>query len=691
MLKICFCIRIAFKQDSQHGIMKLKPFLSLVLTSPLLAQSPDLLPQRLDELVVTANPLDRTLFELAQPATILKGRELNEKIQPTLGETLNGQPGVSATYFGPGASRPIIRGLGEDRVRILQNGTSVLDVSNVSPDHAVASDPSSIRSVEVVRGPATLLYGPNAVGGVVNVIDDRIPQKRSDGAMPTGNFASHYGTVDDAKSISGAANWGTGPFAFHIDAFNRETGNIEIPGFARSAQLRQQDPQADEPQGTLPNSFTDSQGGALGSSYIWDQGFIGVSYSGMDSLYGTVVEEDVTIDLEQRRWDLRGAFQNPNTWIKEINYKAGFTDYAHVELEGAEIGTQFLIEGHNARVELIHEKIGLFEGAAGLETQFSDFSALGAEAFLPQVDNRVNSIFAFEEVKLNPFALQFGLRYDHQSNETAGLDLDFDALSTSAAVVYNPADDYAITLALGYSQRPPTYVELLADGLHVATGIFEIGDTTLGNEESISLDLSLRKNAGRVTGSVSGFYYRFNDFISLQPTGNNFIDEGETFPEFAYLASGADFFGGEIEAALHLLEPVASGESKPPVSERLDLILRSDFVHAEDRNSGEALPRIPPFRSSITLDYQRNDFGARLEGQWAANQDRIADDELPTDGHFLVNAGLSYDLTISDVATTFYVKAVNLLDQEARQSTSFLKDIAPLPGRGLVVGLRSEF
>jgi iron complex outermembrane receptor protein len=671
--------------------MKFRQILPLVLTSPLLAQSPDLLPQRLDELVVTANPLDRTLFELAQPATVLRGRELAEKIQPTLGETLSGQPGVSATYFGPGASRPIIRGLGDDRVRILQNGTSVLDVSNVSPDHAVASDPSNIRSVEVLRGPATLLYGPNAVGGVVNVIDDRIPQERLDGTWPTGNFATHYGTVDDAKAISGAANWGAGPFAFHVDAFSRETGDIEIPGYARSAKLRQQDPQPDEARGTLPNSFTDSEGGALGGSYIWDQGFVGLSYSGMNSLYGTVAEEDVTIDLRQRRWDLRGAFQNPNTWIKEINYKAGYTDYDHVELEGGEVGTQFLIEGYNARVELIHQKIGNFEGAAGFETQASDFSALGAEAFLPQVDNRVNSVFAFEEVELDPVTLQFGLRYDHQTNETAGLDLDFDALSTSAAVVYHPAEDYAVTLAVGYSQRPPTYVELLADGLHVATGTYEIGDPTLGKEDSLSFDLSLRKNAGRITGSASGFYNRFNDFISLQPTGNDFIDEGEVFPEFAYQASGADFYGGEIEAAVHLLEPLAGGGKQNPVSERLDLIFRADYVHAEDRDSGEALPRIPPFRSSITLDYQRDGFGARLEGQWAANQDRIADYELPTDGYFLVNAGLSYDLQLGDVATTFYVKGVNLLDQDARQSTSFLKDIAPLPGRGLVLGLRSEF
>jgi iron complex outermembrane recepter protein len=672
--------------------MNVTRFLHLALTGPVaFAQSTDLLPQRMDEMVVTASPLDRTLFELAQPATLLTDQELREKRQSTLGETLNGQPGVSATSFGPGASRPIIRGLGEDRVRILQNGTSVLDVSNVSPDHAVASDPSGYRSVEVVRGPATLLYGPNAVGGVVNVIDDRIPQERAEGKWPTGHFGTHYGSADDAASVSGAVNWGAGPFAFHLDAFSRETDDIDIPGFARSEKLRAQDPQPDEARGTLPNSFTESDGAALGGSYIWDHGYVGLSYSGIDSLYGTVAEEDVTIDLRQRRWDLRGAFYQPSSWIREINYKFSHSDYDHTEFEGPDVGTRFLIDGYNARTEVLHEKIGRFEGAFGFETQANEFSALGAEAFLPAVDNRTHSVFAFEEIKLDPVSLQFGLRYDRQTNKTSALDLDFDAFSTSAGIVYQPVEDYALSLSLGYSQRPPTYVELLADGLHVATGTYEIGDPTLENEDSLSLDLSLRKNAGRVTGSVSAFYYRFDDFISLQPTGNDFIDGGESFPEFAYQSGGADFYGGEIETTFHLLEPATGGKDAKPAHERLDLILRADYVHAEDRDTGEALPRIPPFRTTLAFDYQRDRLGARLDGQWAANQDRHADYELPTDGYFLLNAGLSYDVEIGSLATTFYLKGVNLLDQDARQSTSFLKDVAPLAGRGLVVGLRSEF
>ncbi len=663
----------------------------------------------LDEVLVTANRSDQTLFQQVQPASVLKGKELQLKLQPTLGETLNNEPGVSSTSFGPGASRPVIRGLGDDRVRVLQNGTSVLDVSNVSPDHAVATDPLTIRSVEVVRGPATLLYGPNTIGGVVNVIDDRIPQERFTGTWPTGKFETSAGSADDLLSESGAITWGAGPIVFHLDGFNRETNDLDIPGYARSAKLRASDPLpagTPEARGNLTNSATESTGAGLGASYIWEKGYLGFSYSGVDSTYGTVAEEDVTIQLRQRRWDLRGAVYTPTPWIKEINYKVGYSDYDHTEFEGAAVGTQFLIEGYDGRVELLHEKIGLLEGAVGFESQENEFSALGAEAFLPPVQTFVNSAFFFEEIPLDKFRFQFGARYDRQTNETEtnaafgpGIDREFNAFSTSAAIVYNPVDDYAVTLAVAYTQRPPTYVELFADGPHVATGTFEVGDPDLGTEDSLSLDLSVRKKAGRVTGSVSGFYYRFNDFISNQPTGG--VDPVDFLPIYAYQAIGADFYGGEIETTFHLLEPVAevpASDSKstksaaiPGSNQRIDLILRADYVHAEDRASKEPIPRIPPFRTSAALDYGNGPFSARIEGQYAAVQNRNADFELPTDGYFLLSASISYDLKIGATNSTIYIKGTNLTNEEARQSTSFLKDIAPMAGRGVVVGLRTEF
>lgn len=659
----------------------------------------------LDEIVVTANPLVRTLFEQVQPASILTGDDLLLDMQPTLGETLKTQPGVSSTYFGPGASRPIIRGLGDDRVRILQNGTSMLDVSNVSPDHASSANPLSMSAIEVVRGPATLLYGPNSIGGVVNVIDERIQEKRFTGTYPTGKIETSVGSVNDLWNQAGAVTWGAGNIVFHLDAFNSKTSDLEIPGYARSEQLRKTDPEIPEPRNTLPNSATESTGGGAGVSYVWDKGYIGFSYSGLDSNYGTVAEPDVTIDMRQRRYDVRGAAFNPQPWIKEINFKLGYSDYDHTEFEGSEVGTVFELDGYNGRIELLHEKAGPFEGALGFESQHSEFSALGDEAFLPPVDNHVNSAFLFEEVPLDDFRLQFGARYDYQTSDShtndtfgPGKDRDFNAFSVSAGVVYNPTEDYAVTFSTAYTQRPPTYVELYADGPHLATGSFEVGDADLETEDSLSFDLSVRKRAGRVTGGISGFYYRFNDFINLAPTGQ--IDPVEDLPIYNFAPIGATFYGGEIETTFHLLEPAVAPQEPdpksglpvtPPIYRQLDFTLGADYVHAEDRSTGEPVPRIPPFRLRAALDFTQGAFGAGLEGIFAASQDRNADYELPTDGYFLLNASVSYNFDLSGVNTYVYLKGANLTNEMARESTSFLKDIAPLPGRGVIAGIRAEF
>ena len=396
----------------------------------------------LDTLTVTANRSGQTLFEQIQPASVLEGRHLLMNLEPTLGETLSRQPGIASTSFGPGASRPIIRGLGEDRVRILENGTSVIDVSNVSPDHAVSSDPLGYRSVEVVRGPATLLYGPNTIGGVVNVLDERIPEERFSGTYPTGSFGIRAGSADNSLSESGSIQWGYGPLVFHLDAFRRDTENIDIPGFARTADLRDSDPMPDEARGTLPNSFTNSEGAGFGASYIFEKGFMGISYSGFNSDYGTVGEPDVTIGLNQRRWDFRSAIYEPADWIREINFKFGYSDYSHTEFEGPDVGTVFGIEGFNARVEVLHEKIGGFEGAIGFEAQSTDFSALGDEAFLPNVQSTANSLFFFEEYDFGKARLQFGARYDNQSH----------ASDTSA--IFGPGQDRMTTRFPSHSPTP---------------------------------------------------------------------------------------------------------------------------------------------------------------------------------------------------------------------------------------------
>ena len=688
--------------------------------SPAGAQTADS-SMRMEEVVVTASPLGRTLFEQAQPASILTGDRLKLRLESSLGETLNKEPGVTSTFFAPGASRPVIRGLAADRIRVLQNGVNTSDVSTISPDHAVTADPLTLETIEVVRGPATLLYGPNTIGGVVNTIDNRVPDERLQpgvfGLPLHGRFDGRTGTVDELHSGGGVFDFGVGDhIVIHLDGFTRESQDYHIPGFARSERLRARDPLPDgekEARDVLPNSFNRSEGGAVGASFVWDGGYVGAAYSGYNSTYGTVAERDVTIGLTQRRWDVRGAFTEPFAGIKAINYKFGYTTYSHTEYEGPAVGTVFDQEGYDGRIEVLHKKIGPFEGVLGFQSQKSDFSDRGAEAVQPPVLTRINSAFVFEEVAFDPFRLQFGVRYDHQTNDTdtaprftKSYNLEFDAVSGSAGLVYAPAPDYAVALTGSYNQRPPTIGELFSNGPHVATNAFEIGDPNLGLEQSFALDLTVRKKAGRITGAASVFYYHFIDFISVQPTG--LFSEGEDgeegLPIYVYRATDTNFVGGELEATWHVIEPrppepAQTGKDAKSVlapavgsPHALDVTLRSDYVHAQDTQTDRSLPRIPPYRVGAELAYSWTDrFRAGIDGQYVARQNRTAEFELPTDAYFLLGANVSYKVPVGGLDMEFYMKGTNLTDEEARLHTSFLKELEPLPGRGVLFGVRAEF
>ena len=559
-----------------------------------------------------------------------------------------------------------------------------------------------------------MLYGSNAIGGVVNVIDGRIPDEQID--VPVrGSVEGRYGSMNTERGGAFTLEGGLGGFAWHLEGYKRATDELHIPGYARSARLRRIDPLPDgerEPRDVLPNSDLRTEGLSGGASYLWDGGYFGASYSGFHTNYGTVAEPNVTIDLEQRRFDTRGALFQPMPFVKALKFNFGVSDYEHTEFEGAVPGTRFENEGYDGRLELTHEKLGPLEGTLGYQTERSDFSALGAEAFLPPVETRSHSAFLFEELTIvQPVRLQFGVRFDHtavESDTAVGFgparDRSFDAVSGSLGVVWTPVEDYAVALSAGYSQRAPTYQELFANGPHVATGTFEIGNADLSLEKSLSFDLSLRKKTGRVTGAISAFYYRFTDFIGNFPTGLESDDEEEPLPIFVYRATDATFLGGEAELTIHLLEPVTeepapSGKDAKTVAaptraaskHGLHLQLKADYVRAEDLNSNDPLPRIPPFHAGAALIYEYGGFGARVEGRYAARQNRTADDELPTDSYFQLGASVSYRFTSGPIAWTTYVKGVNLTDAEAREHTSFLKDIAPLAGRGVLVGLRAEF
>lgn len=645
-----------------------------------------------EETTVTATPLGRTLSELAQPVTVLKGEELLLRNQPTLGDTLATQPGVSSTYYGPGASRPVIRGLDGDRVRILQNGVNTIDASATSVDHTLTIEPMNVKRVEIVRGPATLMYGSSAVGGVVNVLDGRIPTELATKTFG-GQLKMQGSSVDSSPSGAARLEGGSGPIAWQLNGFGRKADDLSIPGYARTKRLREEDPLPPgekEPDGTLPNSAITTYGGGGGMSFVGSSGYFGVAPSYYKTDYGTVAEPEVTIDLATTRFDVAGGLESPIRGIEQLTGKFAWQDYQHIEFEGDEVGTTFKNQGYDGRLEAPHAPIGPFEGAVGFETQGQRLSALGEEAFLPSTRTWVNSGFLFEETKLDPVQLQFGVRLDHQQVEAIaseqfgpGDDRSFLTPSGSVGAVYTPVDGWNVALSVAYTNRAPTYQELFADGPHLATGIFEIGNRNLGVESGLGIDLTLRRTLGWITGSVTGFYDRFDDFIALFPTGE--VDPESELPIYAYRAVPATLAGMEMQADVPLLEKGAH---------HLHLELQSDYVWAQERSNDQPLPRMPPFRFGAGLVYEIGGFTSRLDWLQAAPQNRNPEFQTYTPGYTMLNLFFTYDLPQSlglPPGTSLFLRATNLLNETARDSVSVLKDIAPLPGIGVAGGISLVF
>lgn len=671
---------------------------------------------QMDTVVVTASLLGRTLAEQAQPVNVLSNQELRLRLQPTLGDTLSQQAGISSSYFGPVSSRPVIRGLSDDRVQILSNGNTNVDLSNVSPDHAVAIDPLTIDRVEVVRGPASLLYGPNSIGGVVNVIDSRISEKPLEanalGTKMRGAFDGRYNSVDRGGSGSGMIKLGVGPVVFHLDGFRRNSSNLRIPKETHSAWGKA-NRETESVSGVLPNSASRSDGAAAGASLVWEDGFLGLSYSGFNSAYGAVAEREVMIDLRQRRWDVRGAFLNPLAGIKAVNYKFSATDYRHTELESEGFQT-FKNRGFGGRLEVVHDKVGVFEGAVGYQLQISNFDPVSSDLdhlLLPPSRTWTHSAFVFEEITVEAMRYQFGARWDHNSVQSPGLEdkfsgaaRRFNSFSLSAGAVYDVNKDYAVALNTGWTQRPPTSTELFANGAHHATGAYEVGNAALGMERAITLDLTLRKKTGRITGSVGVFYNRFSRFIALSATGERKDVDGEELPEYQFRGTRADLYGAEAEVVFHLIEPrlrevssakvvrtVGVSTPEPEVIQGLHFDVRADYVRSRDRQTDRSLPRMTPFRVQAALVHDWSNLHSRIETQYVARQNQTAENESRTASYLLFNAMMSYRLSAGPSHWDVYVRGTNLTNREARMHTSFLKDVAPLPGRGVLLGMRLDF
>lgn len=653
----------------------------------------------LEEMVISA-PAEVS-SELKQAVFMLSGKELNQALEPTLGQTLAGMPGVSSSYFGPAASRPILRGLDGDRVKVLQSGLNTLDASAASPDHALSFEPASLRSVEVVRGPATLLYGANANGGVVNTTDGRIVEERLDGTI-RGSMGGRFSSVDTGYQSNVMLEGGWGGLVVHLEAFSRSAQDVHIPGNARTVgeQVRAPlPPGASEPSGVVPNSNLRTEGFSAGMSYVWDGGFIGFSWTEFHSNYASPADSAVFIDMNQHRLDVRGAWYKPLPRIKEISYKFTWSDYEHVEFENGMDNTAFKNDGYDARVEVKHEKIAGMEGVVGMQSGRSDFLVSGTEAFLPPTLTTTNALFFYEEAMWGVWGIQLGGRYDHVSVEAKdnpafgpARERAFDNLSGSLGFVLKPGDDYSAALTITHAERAPSQQELYAKGSHTATGSYLVGDSSLGAETSLGFDLTLRKNTGWVTGSVSGYHTSYQNFIGLFPTGVMIDTDGDLIgdtPEQRYRATQAQFLGAELETTFHLLHPVSA--ETPQATTQLHWQIKADVVRARNASTGGSLPRIPPFHLTNALILEHGGWTARLEGIYAAPQSRLAANEYRTESYFLVNLALSYRLVRGAVTTDVYVKGMNLTDADAREHTSFLKERMPLPGRGIVVGMKLAF
>ncbi len=638
--------------------------------------------------LVTGNPLASD--SLATPSSVLTGTELVLKRGSTLGETLETLPGVSSTGFGPNASRPIIRGFDGDRIRILANSGASLDASALSFDHAVPIDPLLVTRIEVLRGAASLLYGGSAVGGVVNSIDNRIPTAPLAGVGGLGELRG--GGAARERAAVGAVEFGAGNLAVHVDAFTRKTDDLKVPDY-------------DRPDGAggftrenrVINSESDAKGGAVGGSWIGAQGYLGASFDTYRNDYGVVAEEDILIKMQRDTLALAGEWRAGEGFVRKLRGRVQHTDYEHKEIEGTgEVGTVFKNKGFDGRFELEHAPIGPLRGVFGLQFEDADFSALGEEAFVPDTNTRQFAAFVFEEQQLGVGKLTYGLRVERTKVRSDG-DADpaelkfgdpqsrsFTGVSAALGTVWPIATDWQASGNLAYTERAPTQYELYANGIHAATGTFERGDLDQAKERGTALDLGLQwqQRHNRVKASV--FATRFSNYIGLLATGEpDVIDGGEAIPVYAFEGVRARFYGGELEAGWRLLDG----------AQTVDVDGQVDWVRADNRSTGEPLPRIAPVRLTVGANWGIAGWTLRGEVRHATRQDRVPSDDVATPSYTMLNAAISKPFGLGGTAGLFYVKLNNLTNELAFNASTIgtVRPLSPLGERSLSAGVRLSF
>ena len=636
-----------------------------------------------DEVVVSTGSEARSVADVAQPIAVLEGDRLAAKQQSSLGATVENEPGVSTSYYGPAVGRPILRGLASDRVRILSNGTDLGDASSFAPDHAVAIDPALAERIEVLRGAGTLLYGSSAGGGVVNVIDDRIPETLL-GRPLMGEVAVGGGTVSDERRANARLQGSVGSIGWYAANSYRKTDDYSIPGFASV------NPAPDEPRGVLRNTAVDSTDTILGLSLIGSNGFFGVAGSRIHATYGLPLHgsfgddgepEKSTLAQRQNRVDVHGELRTGG-FFEAIRVKAGISDYMHVERESPEDpGQQNLHKTNDVRLEVQHAAQGSLTGSFGLQAVQRDSSVIGQERTVPPNALQNVAVFALEELVRVNHRWQLGARFEEEHTRGTEEELarrTYRDVSSSLGYVWTPRPDWSVGVSVARSVKFPSAEELYSNGDILATQTFEIGNVDLRKEVNFDTDLSIRKLRGRVTGELNLFVKRFDNFIYQRATG----EEHDELPVLAFVNADALFRGAEVRGAVALFQRDAR---------LLSVEAGLDFVHAEVRDTHEPLPRIPPLKLGGTLRYE--DGKAWVEGGvWrVSTQTRVAPLETETPGYTTVHAAAGYNFVTQHVKHEIFIRGTNLNNAEIRAHTSFLKDFAPEPGRDVSITYRVVF
>jgi len=650
-----------------------------------------------DTIVVTAHGIGRIDF-LAGTSTI-SGTDLQRNMAGQIGEVLEGMPGVSASGFAPGVSRPVLRGFSGDRVRVLIDGIGAIDASSASADHAVSLDPLTAERIDVLRGAATLLYGSSAIGGAVNVIDKRIPRR-----VPQEAF--HFDGLMAVDSAANAMELGGsldaplgGGLVAHVDGSHRETDDLHVPGYVLSRDLRAQTlEEADAIAGTDPeraaelrgnanardvltNSATRTTSVAAGLAWIGDRANIGASVSRYDTLYGVPGrpdgEQGVKIDLKKKRADLRAGYQFSGGPFAEIDTRWGYSDYQHVELEDGSIpATMFLVDGVEGRVELVQREHAGWTGTIGGQFYHRDLEAIGEEAFVPANKTDQWAIFTLQELPLGPLNVELAGRYERTDVRAANEDPDrrFNAFSGAAGLWWESDGGLRLGINANRAARAPVAEELFADGPHAATQQYEIGDPGLKLETAWGTEAYLRGQIGTASVSLTGFASWFDDYVYLAAAGETLDD----LPVYRQLQGSARYYGAEAQASV----PLAT-LGRFTVSTDLS----GSYVRAT-LGDGSPVPRIPPLNLKGDLIAASERVQARVGLDWSAAQNRVLAPETPTDAFVMVNASLAWKPLHGNENVTVIASADNLFDAAGRRATSFTRDYVPMAGRNLKLSLR---